>query len=920
MEVAAEKSDPLEAHLARFKLTSFRTGQREVISSLMDGSDCLCIMPTGGGKSLCYQLPAIARPGLTLVVSPLIALMKDQVDALQSLGIAATFINSSLAPREAFERMDAMAAGQFDLVYIAPERLRSSLFVEKLRAANLQLLAVDEAHCISQWGHDFRPDYARIGLLRQRLGNPQTIALTATATPLVRSDVMQQLHLLEPKVFITGFSRPNLHFEVHHALSDLDKDQTLLDFLNETPGAGIIYASTRKRCEEIVEKLRSQTKGRRIGLYHAGLEQEERRRMQDEFMSGRTPIIVATNAFGMGIDKADLRFVVHFNIPGSLEAYYQEAGRAGRDGLPSRCLLIYNAKDRNIQEFFIDSSYPAPEVVQDVYDYLRGIDADPIELTLEEIKDQLGLNVRSEGISACEKLLEGVKALERLDSRQNMAGVKIDSDLPTLVDLLPRQAKVQRRVMQVVERLVGELRGERVYVNPRQVAQEAEIEPAAANQALRELSKLQAFDYVPPFRGRAVHMLERKKPFDKLGIDFAEQQRRKDAEYAKLDRMVAYAKSRRCRQLEILEYFGDPSQKTCGLCDQCGGLLPAAQVAATASVESDGASGEASEQSQPKADGPNPPQVVDAVRKVLAGVARMCQRGQFGKKLLAAMLIGSTAARVTKLGLDRLSTHGILSELTEDEVTELIDAMLRLRLLAQVEIERFKPVMELTGRGAQVMKGEAELTEIVPLNDHLRKKLGVSRTKPEPKKTETKAKPKKEVAPSPVSRPVPPSDDFDPFAEVNAEFDEPEPISRTAGQSSSGTPAAQTREIHPPHPPANPAAVNHTPSPHYWTWRILSSGFTSDECRQIRKLDDDTIFDHVLRAAREGHAVQAAWVLSSEQIAKLDQAIGDGEQSRINAVLAKLPAGIKYRDVQLYLLARGIVGDSAADRPAGVSR
>src|SRR3954463_16395061 len=215
MESAAP---PPESHLTRFKLTSFRPGQRDVIAAILGGHDCLCIMPTGGGKSLCYQLPAVAREGMTLVVSPLIALMKDQVDALTALGIAATFINSSLAPADAYQRIEQMARGQYDLVYIAPERLRSSLFLEKLRETKVQLLAVDEAHCISEWGHDFRPDYARLGRLRQRLNDPQTIALTATATPDVRSDIVAQLQISDPKIFITGFSRPNLRFEVQQAV------------------------------------------------------------------------------------------------------------------------------------------------------------------------------------------------------------------------------------------------------------------------------------------------------------------------------------------------------------------------------------------------------------------------------------------------------------------------------------------------------------------------------------------------------------------------------------------------------------------------------------------------------------------------------------------------------------------------------
>src|SRR3954451_14541275 len=299
----ATAAPPLESHLARFKLASFRAGQREVIAAILGGHDCLCIMPTGGGKSLCYQLPAVAREGLTLVVSPLIALMKDQVDALSELGIAATFINSSLAPAEAYQRMDDMAAGRFDLVYIAPERLRSSLFLEKLRDAKVQLLAVDEAHCISEWGHDFRPDYARLGRLRHRLNHPQTIALTATATPDVRTDIVAQLQLQTPRVFITGFARPNLHFEVEQIFSEPDSDRTLINFIRATPGAGIVYSATRKACEELAPVLAAAC-GRKVDLYHAGLEPDARRRAQDSFMSGQTPIIVATNAFGMGIDKA----------------------------------------------------------------------------------------------------------------------------------------------------------------------------------------------------------------------------------------------------------------------------------------------------------------------------------------------------------------------------------------------------------------------------------------------------------------------------------------------------------------------------------------------------------------------------------------------------------------------------------------
>ena len=247
----------IESHLPRFGLAAFRPGQREVISAVLADEDCLCVMPTGGGKSLCYQLPAVAREGVTLVVSPLIALMQDQVAALQSLGLRATFINSTLDAGQQAARISDMAAGAYDLVYVAAERFRSRRFLEALRTVHLQLLAIDEAHCISEWGHDFRPDYARLGRHRAKLGNPPTIALTATATDAVRRDIIEQLDLREPRVFITGFARPNLHYEVRSPGGARQKDEMLVGFLRAEAGPGIIYASTRKKCEELAELIRA---------------------------------------------------------------------------------------------------------------------------------------------------------------------------------------------------------------------------------------------------------------------------------------------------------------------------------------------------------------------------------------------------------------------------------------------------------------------------------------------------------------------------------------------------------------------------------------------------------------------------------------------------------------------------------------
>ncbi len=464
----------LDELLPRFGLRQFRPGQREVIQAVGAGRDCLCIMPTGGGKSLCYQLPAVAQDGLTVVISPLIALMKDQVDSLHRLSIPATFINSSLEFGERAQRTEDMLRGAYSLVYVAPERLRSSAFIQALQQSNLQLLAIDEAHCISQWGHDFRPDYSRLGQIRRHLGMPQTIALTATATKIVRDDISQVLQLRNPATFVSGFRRENLSLQVESPSSNSAKDHRLLEYLNAHPGCGIVYAATRKRCEYLVELFGSAIR-RPTAYYHAGMESAQRKKIQDAFMSGQVELIVATNAFGMGINKADVRFVIHYNLPGSLEAYYQEAGRAGRDGRPADCLLLFSYQDRFIQEYFIENSYPAQETVREVFDFLKSFTQDPIELTLQQIKDELDLDIGTEGVRVCEALLEKAGAIERLDSQHNQASIRIDSPLPTLVDLLPRDAKVRRKVLRGLEKQVGDVRGERVFFSPTRFAQSVDL-------------------------------------------------------------------------------------------------------------------------------------------------------------------------------------------------------------------------------------------------------------------------------------------------------------------------------------------------------------------------------------------------------------------------------------------------------------
>ena len=549
---------------------SFRPMQEEVIRSVMDGCDTLALMPTGGGKSITFQVPAMAKEGICIVITPLIALMKDQVENLKKRQIKAVAVYSGLTQREIDIELTNCIYGGYKFLYVSPERLGTDIFLARVREMKINLIAVDEAHCISQWGYDFRPSYLEIANFRELLPDTPLLALTATATPDVVKDIQTQLRFAKPNVLQTSFERKNLVYLVRHVE---DKQGYLLKTLGRFPGSGIIYVRNRKKTRETAQYL--QRNGVSADFYHAGLNNETRSERQDKWKEDYCRVMVATNAFGMGIDKPDVRFVIHLDPPDTLEAYFQEAGRAGRDLKTSYAVLLYEKSDRNKLEQRLRVSFPEPDMIRRVYhalsNYLQvplggGRDI-PLDFSLERFAATYKLEILSAHHAL--KLMEREGYIQYDEDPQTAAKVHF---LVLRDDLYKFQVSNEEfdRFIKLLLRSYTGFFSEYVSIDETMLAKNAKVSIDVIYEYLKQLDKMKIIDYIPRRNQSVITYLRERIDEKYLTISNANYKVRKNIMEEHIAAVVRYAESAdRCRSSMLLEYFGEKNSKPCGQCDYC---------------------------------------------------------------------------------------------------------------------------------------------------------------------------------------------------------------------------------------------------------------------------------------------------------------------------------------------------------------
>lgn len=568
-------STPLEVLKEYWGYSAFRSLQEEIIESVLAGKDTLALLPTGGGKSICFQVPALCKEGICIVVSPLIALMKDQVYNLKKRGIAAEAIYSGMHYRDIDRILDNCVFGHIKLLYLSPERLTTDLAIERIKRMKVNLLAVDEAHCISQWGYDFRPSYLEIANTRELLGEVPVLALTATATPEVVTDIQERLVFRRENVFQKSFERNNLSYSV---LYEEGKDGKLLDIVRKVPGSGIVYVRNRRKTKEIAHHL--YRNGIKADFYHAGLSPDTRSQKQDAWMNGQTRIIVSTNAFGMGIDKPDVRSVVHMDLPDNLEAYFQEAGRAGRDGKKSYAVLLYNATDKQRLEKSFEMTFPGMAEIRRVYKALGSY----FQLALGGGEGQ---SYDFDLIQFCQtfqfdaiRVLNALKTLEKEGYLALTDAVYVPSSLKILVskedlyDYQLRNPKMDAIIKTILRTYQGAF-NHYIHLRENQLAKFLKLSRGELSNALQKLNQNRIVHYDPQKDAPQLFFVKERMRAEDLIIDQSRYSFLKNRYYDRMKKAIAYAEDPVCRSKQLLKYLGEKNAEKCGICDVCLGRTKA---------------------------------------------------------------------------------------------------------------------------------------------------------------------------------------------------------------------------------------------------------------------------------------------------------------------------------------------------------